>query len=414
MSQEKEEITLDMVFSKHLGDVKFDKNLIKRIYTFHVWYLNKNQQHLAFFGSNLLGVHIVRFTDSDIIKFHREVLGIDFDALERDIRKVTTIIHEFKISGDVFNLTLMYMIHRCLTSTYLNEGQRQRGAYDTALVFFYRCIAAIQSDYFHFPADPKIAQAAYAELDLKFLIKKLGSWYKVMDYRAKALTDKDTKWYQDFIIYNDDQRTVEIINDAQGSIRSMYKYYYRVFDTVHKSGLSIKTTASTMMDVEGVEKVREKVLSVERYITFIRNIIIDPQTFVRSDVVDVILSINTNTSVRTLTNVLNWMSENYSDVKWHAMIDDYITQIITYSFHLLQDTGGSDKVRDYPTLLINLKNLYLSTRSTDPELIKIRNLGEKLIKASMKGSFVNRSLMTSTRTSTILYITFRALITTKI
>jgi hypothetical protein len=62
-------------------------------------------------------------------------------------------------------------------------------------------------------------------------------------------------------------------------------------------------------------------------------------------------------------------------------------------------------------LMVTLKNLYLSTRSTDPELLKIRKLGQELVKAS--AGKVNSSLEMATRSSLILYITLRAFVLSK-
>lgn len=182
-------ITLKEVLDDQFKDVVFDKRLMDAIYRYQVEFLNRNSEHLAFFGSNLIGVHAIRFRVADTLKFYKDVVDVDYLELERALKKVTTISQEFKIISDAFNLTMMYMVHRLATSPKLTDTQKKRAIYDMALVFFYRCIAVRQSDYFHFPADPKIAQAAYAKLSNKFLIKKVGTWRAVMEYRAKELVD---------------------------------------------------------------------------------------------------------------------------------------------------------------------------------------------------------------------------------
>ena len=80
-----------------------------------------------------------------------------------------------------------------------------------------------------------------------------------------------------------------------------------------------------------------------------------------------------------------------------------------HSFYLLNESGASE-MKDYPSMLSSLKNLYLSTRSSDKELLEIRKLGDELIKAA--NGHVNNSLAMATRTATILYITLRAVIVT--
>lgn len=401
-------ITLSEVFDEHFKNTKFNSKLAKNIYQFQIGYVNRNQEHMEFFGGNLLGVQVVRFKDSDLSMFFNDTIDIDYVSLERDLSKVTTINHEFKISSDTLNLTCIYMIHRFFTSPLISDKERERAVYDVALVFFYRCIAALISDRFRYPADPKIAQAAYAALSQKFLIKKLGSWNKVMDYRAKDLVLKNGLHYKKLVSFNNDQDIVYVINDAQGRVRDIIKGYYNEFKKTHSEGLGIATTSSVFLDIEGEETTKDKIGSTESRIAYIKSIISDKNSFVKDDLVAVISKINTNTSFRMMKMTLEWLSDNYNSEKYHKDIDDFLVKIIIHSFHLIQYNLNTANLRDYPRILLGLKNLYLSTRSTDEDLMEIRDIGERLIKNSTKDDLSN-SLIMSTRTSIILYITFRTL-----
>jgi hypothetical protein len=401
-------VTLAEVFDEHFKNVKFDSKLARNIYLYQIGYINRNREHLEFFGSNLLGVHVVRFKDSDVLKLYEEVLDIDYLMLSEDLKKVSAVNQEYKVSSDVLNLTSMYLIHRFLTSSLLVDSARKRAAYDSALIFFYRCTAALLSYYFKYPSDPKVAQAAFAKLSNKYLIKRLGSWHKVMDYRANDLIDKDSIHYKKLLSFNDDLATIYAINDAQGRIRDLIKNYYAEFIKVHSEDAGISTTSSTFLDAEGEETIKEKTKSVESYISYIRNIIIDKHSFVNDELISVINQINKNTSFRMIKSNLNWMVDNYNTDS-HMTIDDFITSVIVYSFFLLNDNDNITNLRDYPRILTELKNLYLSTRSTDADLIKIRDLGSEIIRKSNEGK-LSDSLVLSTRTSLILYITLRALV----
>lgn len=409
--------TLIEVFDRHLKDLKIDRRFVDHVYRYQISILNRNEEHLGFFGSNLLGVHVVRFRTVDELRFFTEILDVDYAVLENDIRKeVDTIVHEYKISGDIFNLTTMYLIYRCLTSPLLTEVQRKRSAYDMALIYFYRCLIIRQTDYFHFPADPKIAQAAYAELSQKFLIKKLGTWHKVMEYRAhdlinKALQDKsrdkDSQYYETLLSFQNDNDIVKVINDTEGRIRDLYKNYYAVFIKAHEDGTRIGSSSSTVVDLEGEIKLKEKTNSPEKYLLNIRQIVQDPVSFVKDDLVDIIVNINMNTSRRMVVATLNWMSVNAGRTTYHRQIDEFMSAVVVQSLHLLASQNPS-KQRNYAQMLVTLKNLYLSTRSTDKDLIRVRELGDTLIKAA--NGKTNKSLAMATRTAIILYITLRAFI----
>ena len=402
--------SLKEVFDDLCKDVVFNQALLTKIYQYHTKFLNQSKEYLNFFASNLIGVHVVRFRVVDAQRFYHDVLGLDQLHVKREVLKVTTIDHSYKITADDLNLTLMYLIHRIATSTALSSAQRERGAYDTALIFFYRCLVIRQSDYFHFPADEHIAQAAYIRLTNKFLIKQLGSWNAVMSYRAKDLVNPNGLHLKDLMVFEDDSAVTYAISDSENRIRELYKSYCKVFHEVYSSGDKVNTISATIVDVEGVEKIRERVREVEQATALIQNTLHDTKSFINEDLVRVIIEINTNTSQRMLLQVLNWLSESYMTPQWHKKIDEFVRLTVVHSYHLVSDMGESE-MSDLPSVLITLKNLYLSTRSSDPELLKIRKLGETLIKEA--AGKVNPSLEMATRTSVILYITLRTFLTVR-
>mgnify|MGYP000662071918 CR=1 FL=1 len=54
--------TIKGVFERVCEHVKFDVALAQRVIEFQIAFVNKNEEHMAFFGGNLTGVHVVRFT----------------------------------------------------------------------------------------------------------------------------------------------------------------------------------------------------------------------------------------------------------------------------------------------------------------------------------------------------------------
>lgn len=399
--------TLKQVFDAHFAHVKFDRSFVNRIYQFQLGFVNRNSDHLDFFGSNLLGVHVVRFKDSDVTLFYDTVVDVDYDALTKSIRELDSINHDFKVASDILNLTLFYVMHRCLTAESLIPLHRERAAYDAALIFIYRCIAALISAWFKYPTDPKIAQAAYANLSNKHLIKKLGSWNKLADYRTKDLTSKNGLHLKTITSFTDDEEILKAIKDAQNRIRDIFKNYCAEFYKVHGQGDTIGVTSATFLDAEGEETVKEKTKSVENVVTYLRNVILDKNSFIKDDLVNIIVRINSNTSFRMVKSTLTWLSESYGSSKHFKQIDEFLSLVVVQSMYMIEHNMEVKHLRDYPHILVNLKNLYLSTRTTDADVEKIREMGYDLIKASNPG--ISKSLILSTRTSIILYLTLRAL-----
>lgn len=404
------------VFEEHLGEKEFDSKLLVKLYRFQVGYVTRNPEHTEFFAGNLIGTKTVRFTDRDVARFYDEVLEIDQYALFDDLKKCEGINYDFKVSGDHMNQTLMYVMHRFLNSKILNDKNRFDGAYQAALIFFYRCMAALMSDYFRHPADPEICQAAYGRLNNRYLIKQLGSWEKVMDYRARSFLDQtggradDNKGtYHKVFRFNNDQEIVEAINSGQGAIRSQVIEYYAELVAAKKDRDSIGVVSSTYIDAEGKDAVREKLRGPEHYIEYIRGAIVEPSGFVNDNLISVIAQINTNTSQRMIRSTLEWLSAAYIDPKTHKDVDRFISLVITHSCYLIETQIKEGDRRNYAVLLVSLKNLYLSSRSTDKDLLQIRKLGKSLISKSSRNK-LGASLIMATRTSVILYLTLRALV----
>lgn len=401
-------ITLLNVFDEAFKNTKFNSSLAKKVYYYQFGYINKSKEYMEFFGGNLIGTHIVRFTTKDETDFFNDVIDIDYLNLLKEKKRISTIDHSRKVSSDLFNLTIMYMIHRFLTSPIISDKDRNRAIYDLALLFFMRCLVILNNDWFQYQADPKIVQAAYSRLSRKYLIKELGSWHKVLDYRAKKLIDKNEIHYKRFIDFKDDNETVYVINDSQGRIRDIMKGYYGEFVSTHNEGDNVLTTSSTVLDVSGEIGLKDKTGTIESYITYIKNTIVDKDSFVKTELVSIITNINSNTSNRMLRSVLEWLCDNYTNQKYHDDINNFITKVVVHSFFLLNQNNITN-MKDYPKILVSLKNLYLSTRSIDNDLDEIRRLGEVLISASQDVK-PSKSLLLSTRTSIILYITFRSLV----
>ena len=400
-------LTVIQVLDTFFKDVKIDKALGRRLYQFQIGYVNTSREYVEFFGSNLLGVHVIRFRETDVLRFFNEVLEIDKDNLEAMVRQCDTINHEFIVSSDIFNLALMYLLHRVLSEKSINDHDRTWMARNTALIFFYRAIAALLSAYFTYPADPKIAQAAYSNLSYKFLIKRLGSWHKVLAYRADELIAPSGTQFNKIKTLPMDSDLVELINSAANAMKDMVKNYYAEFAKVHAQGDRIGVTQTTGFDIEGEEVIRESVRGIDASIASIKKYMTDPAAFIRDDYIRVISDINKNTSQRLLKETLQWVCDNSSG-KDFPLIDDAVSKIIIYSYYLIDTRIEPERRKDIAYVLIQLKNLYLSSRSTDEDLKHIRKQCDKILIKAHENLSV--PLLLATRTALILYVTFRVMV----
>ncbi len=401
-------VQLVEVLDPRFGKVKFDNRLAKALYRFNVEYVNSNREYIEFYGGNLLGVQVVRFKDSDVNHFF-DILDVDVLTLSEDLKAVTDINQDFKISSDVLNITIMYLLHRFINAPNIDGRTRDRALYDVAVLFFYRTIAALLSYNFKYPADPKIAQKAYANLNNKYLIKRLGSWAKVVDYRANKLIDPKGLHYENLKAFKDDLTIVYAMNDSQGRIKDLIKNYYAEFAKVHRDKESIGKTSSTVTGIEGGEEVKDKTHSIEKYVYYVKDLLTDEHGLIKDDLLKIISRINTNVSYRSLKTVLQWTVEHYNQTDQHKTIDEFIDVAIVHSFYLIEYTIRPSNLRDYPHILTQLKNLLASSRSTDKDLVLVKERGDKVVTLAFPYK-ISQPLVLATRSSLVLYLVLRVLV----
>jgi hypothetical protein len=398
--------TLKEVFDDYCSHLKFDQALANAFYKLQLKFINKNAEHMAFFGGNTTGVQVVRFTERDFSVFFDDVVEIDALSLKEKIKEVEAINQNFKVSSDTFNLTCMYLIHRFLTSPSLDTKRRERAAVDVALLFNYRCITAIMANSFRYPADPKLAQATYANLSYRFLIKKLGSWQEVMAFRSQEMIDPEGLHRKAFVKYNDDFAIVYAINDSQGRIRDMVKNIYSEMMKAKSEGDRIYTSSSTMIDADGAEILKDKVHGLASYTGYINSVIQDKNSFIKQELISIIVKMMHTMQDRGFVSVLEWLSDNVGTAE-HKEIDELVNLIMVHSYNYLLANGRVLKnSKDIAGILGKLKGIYISSRSTDEDLLKMRVIGSAIVTKSIGKT--NDQAVAAIRTGIFLYVCLRA------
>ena len=222
------------------------------------------------------------------------------------------------------------------------------------------------------------------------------------------LDKKESPHTRTLQFFDEDPKIQYVISDSQGRIREMFKGYYSEFMIVHQQGDSLTIQKSFVTGAEGEDVLREKTMGPENYIYFIREIIPDRDTFIRGDILQIVSRNNSNTSLRAVTSTLEWLVDGSMDPKRHKQVDDFVCRVLVLMAHFMQYNIEANRHRDLAYVLSTLKNLFLSTRSVDPDLIKVREMGEKIV-TEAQGK-MSTSLMMATRTAVIFYICARALI----
>lgn len=393
------------VFDTVCGHVKIDKALAARINEFQVGFLNKNEEHATFFGGNLTGVQVVRFTNTDKDKWFTDVLEIDELLLEEKLLEIDVIHADRHVSSDAFNHVCMWLIHKFMTDKTLPEKVRDQAMIDVGLVLYYRFLTSLLFRYFRYPADAQIAAATYAQLSYKFSIKQYGSWLATLTARSLDLSGEKSIHTKTFMQFDDDLKIVYLLNDSQGRIRDMMKNIYGEFMKIHKQGTRIKITSS-VVEHDGEEILRDKTKNLSAYTRYLASIISDENSFIKQDLVDLVCKMMHTMPPKLFVQTLKWCSSNYQASN-NRQVEELLTEVMVHSFGYLADNRTVLKeTNDLSSLLTRLRGVYMSSRSTDAELIAIRDKAMTIARTATSSK--NESVIASIRTGVMLYFTLRA------
>jgi hypothetical protein len=399
--------TIRSVFDEQFPNLIADKKLAEELHRFRIAFANKNNDHLEFFGGNLTGVHVIRFSDKDFSTFFNEILNINMTSLAAELKKVEAIDANWKIASDVFNLTCIYLIHVFLVSKQLTPAQREEAAINIGIIFNYRCISALMNYYFKYPIDKKLAEAVYSTLSKHFLLKRLGTWQDVMVYRAESIISKTGIHRKALENFDNDASLINVMNDSQGRIRDTMKNYYKYFIKVHSSGDRYSTSTSVGMSTDGTLIIKDRINGLSIYSDYIYSVLTDKQSFIRQELLDIVVDIIYTVQLKQFIITLEWLSDNYYVHENASFVDSIIKKIMVHSYHYLIDNRYIlNNKKDIAGLLTRLRGIYTSSRSSDSDLLELRVLGDKLVKLAIGD--ITAQATSSIRTSVFLYISLRA------
>jgi len=394
------------VFDRVLSHVKFDKHLATLFFKQRISFLNKNSEHLEFFGGGLTGVQVVRFTSSDFSKFFDEILGIDPIGLQEELHELPSVNKDHKVGSDAFNLTCMYLVHRFLTSPMLDPKHKEQVCVDILLLFNYKCLTSLLSTYFRYPCDIKLAKATYDSLSFRFLIKKLGTWQKVLEFRCHDVLDKNGLHLTNLVKFLDDDRIMYAVADSQGRVRDMLKNIYAEMILVQQSGYKINSTANTGIDADGEAVFKDKLGGLESYISYIVGLTGDRNSFIKQELIGIVLKMMHVVQERGFVKSLEWISLNILNQQ-EKEVEEFVTTTITHSHNYLTSNEFNFKnTRDISLILSKLKGAYSSSRSTDKDLERLRTIGEEIVQKALGKT--NAQAAAALRTSLMLYVCLRA------
>ena len=397
------------IFDQLIGvSLPIDNFIVKQIHRYQTDFVNKNKDHTEFFGGNLTGVHVTRFTDSDKSRWFEDVLdNADPEELREKLHTVPALQGEkgvFFISGDVMNLSCAWLLHKLHNASDIPLDHRRTAMIDVVLVMQFKMLTSLLVHYFKYPADRAVAEATYAMLTNKYSLKVYGSWIGVLRSRAEDVISNTSIHFDTISKMDSDVGVVRMINDIQGRLRDMLKNIYSVFLQAHHSGAKVSSTSS-VIEHDGMEILKDTTKYQNTYIRYIKAVIGDSNSFIREELLRVVANIMPSAPPKHLRASLEFMSRNYLKAQSDEvarLLDNTLIHSFTY---LSENRSTMRSGVDLPALLTRLRGVYTSSRSTDPELLELRKAMEDLVRRAIEVK--TEAVVASVRTAVLLYIVAR-------
>lgn len=392
------------LFNSIFKDIKPDAKLARRIADFKVGFINKNEDHMAFFGGNLTGAHVVRWVPKDREMFFTDVLQIDEMEVKDELLLVPAVKKERLVSSDSLNQTCMYLLHYLYHSD-LPKEVKHRAMIDAAMVMHIRFITSIMYRDYGYPVDPQVATAVYSQLSYKFAIKQHGSWYATLEARCEDLINEKGLHFNTIVNYDDDDAVVYLINDTQGRIRDMMKNLFRELVKVLNQGGRVKSS-SNLIDLDNEQIFKDKTKSLTVYTRYLHSIIGDKESFIKGELVQVIGDAVYTAPPKLVEQTLQWCSINHR-YTGSKEVEEFIDAVLIHSFGYLADHRTVfSATTDLAGFVSRLKGVYMASRMSDKTVIDIREKAEKIVRKAT--STKNTGVISAVRTALMLYVVLRA------
>ena len=391
------------VYDLACAHLKIDKPLAREIHAYGQGFVNLNEDHVKFFGGNLLGVHPVRFKSTDKFRWNDDLLGIDEQEVRAAVIDLPTIDKNWVRGTDVMNLSCLYLCHRYMRSA-LSESDKQQAMIDVLLVLHYKFFSSLMAHFFKYPADESTALATYAALSKKYAIKQHGNWQAVFVARCKDIIDPMSIHYRTLQRFDDDDAIQYMVTDIQGRLRSIVKNIWATFDEIRNQNSKILSIGGTI-ELDGKVVVKDVTRNYTPYVRYLHEVVIDRGRFVKPELIQVIASAMQSMPDKMLFDTLNVVvtRAGASDKQTMELLDETLLHAFEY---LSSDRSAQAKFNDIPALIGKLKALYMASRTQDPAVLKMRELAEAIVAESIKS--VNKSIIASVRTGLLLYIVLRS------
>lgn len=372
---------LKEIFDKHFANTVFDKSFADKVEKFVRLFLLKNNDHVSFFGGNLIGVYPIRWNYSDTDTWWDDIFDVGETELERDLHKHPEIKTNRVVSSDVLNHALIYSIYRVHNSPSIPEDLKETTKARLMLALNLKFISSLMAHYFKFPADKGIAEKTFNKLTKRYDLKIYGTWVKMLNNRSVEFVSPKGRYYKAYTTYNDDIEIIKMINDAQGRIRETVKDITKVYYDCLADDAKVLSSSSSI-ELDGTIVIKDLTRKATQYNRYIKQVVTEKDGFKKEQLIELVYRAVPSLQPGVFEKLLETFVTEFQSSKYRTHFNGLIDNLLIFSFDFLRDNEIAEN--DLPGVIYRLKHVYMSGRITDETLLKARTAFDKVVEATDK------------------------------
>jgi hypothetical protein len=390
------------LFDQYFSYLKVDRAFLKRVLEYVHHFETKNEDHIQFLGSNLLGQNSIKYLNEDSDAWIDEVLVLDeWSELEDEFHDLESVDESFLVSGSLLNASHVYIGHRFLTSPLLKEDDRVLGGMTVMKMLQYKYYASLLNYFFPYKTQESVALALYESLSRKSLLKRYGSWGRMIEARAYDIVDKKSIHYETFLTFSPDDRVLYVVTDIQSRCREIIKKLNTEYRRLKDKEVRILSEGHYFETEDGptLKDIINQIDSIRREM---ETVIFDTHDLIREELIEATLEIVPTVSERLLRDTLRFIAEKGKRLR-KVNVLEMVDRLILY----IQDIqkGLSKEEKRITPFILRLRNSFRSSQQSNEDILFIKDQVERLVDEAIGSR--NRAAAASTRIATLVYLSLR-------
>jgi hypothetical protein len=331
--------------------------------------------YMEFFGSPYLGLQKITFTTADRNQWFSEIFDVDEEELKENLHACKAINTEWSVVGDVFNLTVPFLLYKVYHSK-LDQKTKHQALIDILCMYHYKCLTSIIHNDYPFQARREVVLETYNRLSLKYDIKRYGSWRALIEARAEFILNPKTGIHFDaYTKMDDDKKIVYMVGDIQNRLRRAINDINKVFHEV-KTQTNIVKLDSSKVNLGDELTIKSVTKEVTQYGLYIDRVLTEETSFYKEELAGFAASVLENVPRDKLAFIIQTFPQVYKNAK-KPHYKEFTDAVLIHLFEYLY-TNGIKKTNVYD-VLTKMRGAYGAPRSKNDTVKVIRALGDEIV-----------------------------------